>query len=428
MKHRVLICLVGALLYMQVGGAQVSINIATGTIGQDYDLLQAAVTRFMQANPDVSVRLLYVPEITDDRLGLFRNFFEAASPELDVLQLDTVWVPELAGHLHDLRLLVEATAGIDPRLLEDGTVDGRLVSMPWFISRGALFYRSDLLNRYGYAAPPASWQELVAMARTIQEGERAAGNGDFWGYVWQGGTYEGLTVNALEWLGSRGAGTLIEAPGVISIANERAEQVLVDVRSWISDISPPEVLEFSENDTFTVFVHGNAAFARGWPTQYARLKESPTLAGRYGIALMPTGLTGDAMGTGVRGGEVLAVSLYSRHPEAAFRLVDYLASEREQRIAATEGARIPTRPALYSDPQVLQALPFLPEFVTGVTPALSRPVRLADGEWSSVSRAAYSAFHDFLSGTDEPGPALRQLAQALQSLTGLPTGQPQPAP
>jgi trehalose/maltose transport system substrate-binding protein len=44
---------------------------------------------------------------------------------------------------------------------------------------GVLFYRTDLLEKYGYNAPPMTWEELAAMAKKRQDGERAAGNKDF---------------------------------------------------------------------------------------------------------------------------------------------------------------------------------------------------------------------------------------------------------
>ena len=65
-------------------------------------------------------------------------------------------------------------------------VQGRLVAMPYHANVGILFFRTDLLRQYGYRGPPSTWQELEGMAAAIQKGERAKGDDDFWGYVWQG--------------------------------------------------------------------------------------------------------------------------------------------------------------------------------------------------------------------------------------------------
>jgi trehalose/maltose transport system substrate-binding protein len=79
-------------------------------------------------------------------------------------------------------------------------------------SAGILFYRTDLLEKYGYKEPPTTWEELAAMAKKIQAGERAAGNPDFQGFVFEGKASESVTCNALEWIYSYGGGSVIE-PG-----------------------------------------------------------------------------------------------------------------------------------------------------------------------------------------------------------------------
>ena len=127
---------------------------------------------------------------------------------------------------------------------------------------GMLYYRTDLLKKYGYRKPPDTWDELESMSARIQQGERAAGNRDFWGYVWQGAAYEGLTCDALEWQESFGGGRIIEADRAISVNNPAAAQALAKAQGWVGTISPKGVLSYTESDSMAVFRAGNAAFLR----------------------------------------------------------------------------------------------------------------------------------------------------------------------
>jgi hypothetical protein len=59
-------------------------------------------------------------------------------------------------------------------------------------------------------ALPEIWDDLVKKAQDIQDGERRAGKPDSQGFVFQGGAYEGLTCDGLEWIYSFGGGTIAD--------------------------------------------------------------------------------------------------------------------------------------------------------------------------------------------------------------------------
>ena len=51
-----------------------------------------------------------------------------------------------------------------PAIVENNTVNGALVGMPWYTDAGLLYYRSDLLEEYGFENPPETWAELEEQA------------------------------------------------------------------------------------------------------------------------------------------------------------------------------------------------------------------------------------------------------------------------
>ena len=222
---------------------------------------------FDQFTRETGIRVDFIPgpESMTERLELYHRYLAAKSSTPDVYYIDVVWPAVLADQMIDLNqyLAKESADELETELRND-TVKGRLIGMPFNTEFGVLYYRADLLRKYGYRNPPATWDELEKMAARIQAGERAGGNKDFWGYVFQGAAYEGLTCNALEWQASYGGGSIIEPDGSISVNNPRTIEAMKRARRWIGTISPPSVIAFKEQDSRNLLHAGNAAFERDW--------------------------------------------------------------------------------------------------------------------------------------------------------------------
>ena len=366
-------------------GEGVVVTVAAGAVGQELELTKAAAQRYMDSHPGVTVKVLETPDLATDRIGLYLQFFEAGSSEVDVYQVDVIWPGDLAEHLVDLNQY-GAKAVADqhfPAIIQNNTVDGKLVAIPWFTDAGLLYYRTDLLEKYGYTAPPTTWDELQEMATKIQEGERAA-NPDFWGYVWQGNAYEGLTCDAIEWVNSNGGGTIVSSDKLITINNEKAAAILTKAAGWVGTISPEAVTGFGEEDARNIFQAGNAAFMRNWPYAYSLGNaDDSVIKGKFDVAPLPAGDSGH--GAAALGGWQLAVSKYSKNPEVAADVALFLASPEEQKIRAVEGSLNPTVMSLYKDPDVLKAAPFFGSLYDVFINAVARPSTATAPKYNEVS-------------------------------------------
>jgi trehalose/maltose transport system substrate-binding protein len=353
-----------------------------------------------------------LPPSANDVLQLFSQYWAAQSPEVDIYQIDVCWPGLAAAHAVDLRKYFreEELKEFFPRIVENNTVGGRLIGIPFFTDAGILYYRTDLLEKYGYKAPPTTWDELTEMAKKIQAGERAAGRADFWGFVWQGFSYEGLTCDALEWIYSCGGGTLIDPEGKVTINSPDVLNALLMAKSWIGTISPPGVVTYKEEEARNVWQAGNAAFMRNWPYCYAlgSAKESP-VAGKFAVTVLPQGSGASGKHAATLGGWQLMVSKYSKNQAVAADLVRYLTSAALQKKDAIDLTRLPTRPALYSDPDVLAANPWFAQMLPVFTNAVARPSTVLKSNYNQFATMFFGNVSQALTDQETPDEALRKV-------------------
>lgn len=372
-----------------------TINYYSGQIGIGSELDMLLIERFTE---ETGITVNFVPKSDDttEDYEVYEVLFEAQSPDIDVLALDVIWPASFAEHLVDLQPALGSDAEEHfPAIIANNTVAERLIAMPQFGDFGMLYYRTDLLETYGFDAPPETWDDLETMAQTIQEGERAAGNANFVGFVFQGAAYEGGTCNVLEWIASHG-GSIIE-DDTITIDNAAGMQALERAQGWVGTIAPDNVISFREEDARELFQSGDAAFMRNWPYAYAmgRAADSP-IQGRFDVAPLPHAGSGQSVGT--VGGWQLAVSTYSPNPEAATEFVRYLTSPEVQKWRAIEGSYVPTIRAVSADPEVIAALPFLEGLQDVVR--VARPSSETGAAYNEASEIIFTGTNDILRGAD----------------------------
>ena len=395
-----------------------NLSIVLGSTGKDEQVMRELLDKF-EKDTGNKVTIVPMPSSTTDQFGQYKLWLAAQNSDIDVYQTDVIWAPQLANQLLDL---TDATKDVVkdhfPAIIESQTVNGKLVALPFFTDAPALYYRKDLLDKYG-KQPPKTWEELTATAKEIQDKERAAGAKDLWGFVFQGNAYECLTCDALEWVKSNGGGQIVEPDGTISINNPEAAKALELARTWINNISPPGVLAYQEEESRGVWQTGNAVFMRNWPYAYSLGNSADSkVKGLFGAAVLPAGPDPDDKPAATLGGWNIAVSKYSKHQDEAIKLALFIASKDFQKDRAIERSALPTIPALYEDPDVQKAQPIVPFMKPVFENAIGRPSRGTGIKYNEVSSDFWNAVHDTLSGNGSAADNLEALEAKLTELKG----------
>jgi trehalose/maltose transport system substrate-binding protein len=389
-----------------------SITFVGDSVGGGHVRDLALANRFTK-DTGIKVKVVPHPTASDASYAQLVRAFSAKSSSIDVAMIDVIWPGALAPFLVDLKPKLGAQAKLHAAgIIQNDTVDGRLVAMPWFGDFGILYYRTDLLKKYGYAGPPTTWQQLFAMAKKIQDGEQAS-DPNFYGFVFQGNAYEGLTCDALEWLASSGAGSFIDN-GKVTINNPKAAAVLDSFREQIGKITPRGVTTYQEGEAHTAFVSGEAAFMRNWPYAYsigADPKQSK-IVGKFSVTVLPHGAGGRSVGT--VGGWQLAVSKYSKHQDAAIEFVRYMTSPAVEKFDAITNTNVPTIPSVAKDPAVVKVNPYLKPQIATVA-RVTRPARYLKTRYNEGSKDIYQGINQILNGASAAS-VLPRIQSQLQAL------------
>jgi trehalose/maltose transport system substrate-binding protein len=350
------------------------------------------------------------PNSATETLALFQQYWAAKSPDVDVYMIDVIWPGIAAAHAADLKKYFtdDDLKAHFQSIVKNNTVGDQLVAVPMFTDAGMLYYRTDLLQKYGYQKPPETWDELTEMAAKIQEGERKE-KADFFGFVWQGKTDEGLTCDALEWIYSYGGGSIVEADKKVSINNPNAIKAIEMAKGWVDKISPRGVTTYGEEEARNVYQAGNAAFMRNWPYAYALgQSEGSVIKDKIGVVVLPKG-GADGKHAATLGGWNLMVTKYSKNQEAAADLVKFLCSAEVQKRRAVDLSQLPTLPALYDDPDVLQKNPWFKEMKDVLSNSVARPATALGANYNQVATAVFQNVNRVLNGQTTAKDAVAQI-------------------
>jgi len=421
MKFRsALFALAASAMFIAGPASAVELHIVFGNTGDDLTYLQKQFVTYEKMTGD-KVTVVPMPSSTTDQFGQYRLWLAAGNSDIDVYMTDVIWAPQLADHFVDLTAAAKKAGRIKenvPAIIESQTVNGKLVALPYFTDAPALFYRKDLLDKYNKPIPK-TWPEMAATAKFIMDKERAAGNKNMWGFVFQGNAYEGLTCDALEWVKSYGGGQIVSPDGKITIDNPKAIAAINEAKSWVGTISPEGVLGYQEEESRGVWQLGNSVFMRNWPYAYAlgNGKDSP-IKGKFGAATLPAGPAAGDKPAATLGGWNVAVSKYSKHQEAAIKLAIWMTSPEFQKGLAISLSHLPTIASVYDDPAVVKDQPFVAHWKDVVLNAVPRPSAPTKGKYNEVSSEFWTAVHNSLAGQGTTADNLALLQAKLTKLKG----------
>ena len=300
------------------------------------------VDAFEQANPSIKVRVEPGSDSTDRLRKKLKGELSSGSVTPDVYSGDVIWPAEF-GHdglaLPLNRYLPQSFWNrYDSVLVQAMTYQHEIYAAPYFVDKGFLYYRADLLKRAGLT-PPRTWEELESDALVLKS--RALP----YQFAWQGDSYEGLTCDWMEFMADAFNGLPPNTGIAQQLASPQALRALRFMRTLIqSGISPPDTNSNEEAQTDKLFDGGQVAFLRSWDSSYANaLGSGSRIAdpGDVGVELPPTFQDETGPGFSAFGGWSLFVNPHSRNPDAALTFVKWMTGVQAQRILATQFSSIP---------------------------------------------------------------------------------------
>ena len=197
------------------------------------------------------------------------------------------------------------------------------------------------------------------MTRKVLRRNRTPGSGS----SSRGTRYEGGVCNGCEYIWGNGGNVLDpEDPTKVLVDSPQAIAGLATERAMITEGTSPEaVTVYQEDESAGAFLNGDAVFLRNWPYVYALVGTSdyPKLrTDQVGVSELPS--ADGRPGNGTVGDQPLYISASSKNPEAAWKFIEFLTAPEQQKFRAIEGSYLPTRTALYDDPEIQDSVPVVP--------------------------------------------------------------------
>src|SRR6266700_2959748 len=295
--------------------------------GPAYDPLYACLPEFT-AKTGINVEVAF----RGDHPALNHHLAHLPEVHYDLVSTHTKYAPSQMGFLSPLNDLIDPSVVEDfvPLLLELASIDGSLFGIPRNIDVRLLHFRTDLI-----ATPPASWDELLEVARETNSPP------DHYGFIFPG-RESGLFGTFFELAEMAGA-RLFPEDLVPQIENEGGRWALQLLRTFYAEgLVPRELPEWHYDKVHECFRSGQAAMVGDWPGYYSLYRDAniSSVHDRLGLSPYPVGPAGKALAYG--GGHTFALTRVGREKPEALKLLIHLTAFEQQMFEARQGC-VPVR-------------------------------------------------------------------------------------
>jgi multiple sugar transport system substrate-binding protein len=288
------------------------------------DAYNAALTAFQEANPGVTVKVTTFPyaQYRDKLLVAVRG---GTGP--DVMSLDEIWTPEFAaaGVIEPLDDLIAASTAVKPEIFFQGAWDtnlyqGKIWGVPLnFDVWMQMYYNADMFTAAGLDpnAPPKTWDEWLTVAETLTKAPNQFGIGII------GHKGEDMTVMLNSLMYSNG-GKVIDDEGKAVINSPENVETLTFFKN-LAQYAPEGVANAGEAECVAAFVAGQVAMILDGSWQQDTMNAQAKFDWRIAVPPAPAGKSY----VGALGGWNYAINKGSKNKEAAFKLIEYLSTQKE---------------------------------------------------------------------------------------------------
>lgn len=315
---------------------------------------EAKIEAFQNLYPWITVDLVEMPAGSSDRVRTLSTVLQAKDDSMDAFLIDCTW-PEMFASAGWLEPLDDVYTSDELTEFSEGAlqgcyVDGKLVCLPTYLNTGALLYRADLLEKYGFE-PAKTWDELIEQSKVVMAGEPGV-----YGYAaaWQ--KAEALTCCTMEHIWGYD-GNVLDENGNPTFDTEAVKSGISSMKKILDEgVAIDGILGMMSKDVKAAFFAGQVLYIRDWSTALAPANDpkQSSVAGNVKLAQPPAGTDGNEQ-YNCNGGWNIGVSAYSSHKEEAKLLVKYWTSDDAMLIGATMSGKMPARPALYGNKDLLAA-------------------------------------------------------------------------
>ncbi|MFN3448083.1 MAG: ABC transporter substrate-binding protein [Roseococcus sp.] len=311
--------LLAAPLYARAQARGVELTVQYSIPVLFRDLMEQVAQGFMRANPDIRIAFRAPEEGYEEILQRhLRDSITRTLPDVAFHGLNRQRTLLERNIPVDLRPLMQAdpetpALGYSESLLSLGQVGGQQTGIGFALSTPILYYNVDLMRRAGGdpARPPASWDEVIALARAIH-GSGPEVQGMFFDWTITGNwSWQGLVFSH--------GGTMLNAEETrVAFGEEPGRRALRVLRRMVEEGRMPDIRPAT---MFSDFFAGRMGISMQSTAQLGRYNREiggrfPLLTGRYPLSAPHARLPA--------GGNVAMIFTRDRQrQEAAWKFVKY---------------------------------------------------------------------------------------------------------